>query len=357
MTYIGVDISKAKFTAAFPQPKGYKVREFDNTPHGVHQYIKALPEDSMTVMEATGNYCFLLLYMLDGTGHKASLLNPKQTKGYARMTMSVTKTDAQDAQLIAEYARRMTPREYKLPSTAILSLRQKRTVLHQMKKQRTANSNLLEAIGVLPYADKDCVRMLRANLTHLDRQIDALERDIAGVAETEFSRLIALLTSVKGIGMAMATTLIVATAGFTMFSNARQFSRHVGLCPSISLSGSSVKCNGHISRDGDGDVRSCLYLAALSASRHNATCHEAYLRMRAAGKPAKLALIAVANKLVRQSFAVVRSGSGYVDGFVSQPPACVKSAAAGETPLDQGGRRAAGGRVAPPTQERTQAVC
>jgi len=76
-------------------------------------------------MEATGNYGFLLLYLLDKANIAASLVNPKQIKHFARMMMTVTKTDAKDACLIAMYGEKMSPPVYKMPSQAILMLKQK----------------------------------------------------------------------------------------------------------------------------------------------------------------------------------------------------------------------------------------
>ncbi len=66
MDYIGIDISKSTFVVAYPQLKGYKICEFKNTPKGIKSFIKTLnQEDNHCIMEATGNYCMLILYMLN----------------------------------------------------------------------------------------------------------------------------------------------------------------------------------------------------------------------------------------------------------------------------------------------------
>ena len=74
---------------------------------------------------------------------------------------------------------------------------------------------------------------------------------------------------------------------------------------------------GHINRNGDEHLRSLLYVASWTALRYNMACRECYLRLKANGKPSKVALIAVANKLVRQAFTIATTGSTYIDGFVS----------------------------------------
>uniref|UniRef100_UPI00259CF004 transposase n=1 Tax=Bacteroides acidifaciens TaxID=85831 RepID=UPI00259CF004 len=111
-----------------------------------------------------------------------------------------------------------------------------------------------------------------------------------------------------------------ATGGFTYFENAKQLSRFIGICPTIEQSGTSINIRGHINRNGDETLRSMLYVAAWSASQHNKACKECYQRLRGNGKSGKVAMIAVANKLVRQAFAVVTSNNSYIDGFVSTKP-------------------------------------
>ena len=109
----------------------------------------------------------------------------------------------------------------------------------------------------------------------------------------------------------------MATGGFTYFSNAKQISRYLGLCPTYQQSGTSVNVKGHINRNGDPHLRGQLYVAALVCIQHNKACKDTYEKLRAKGKSAKVALIAIANKLIRQAFAVVTNNQPYIDGFVS----------------------------------------
>ena len=111
-------------------------------------------------------------------------------------------------------------------------------------------------------------------------------------------------------GMVDARGEVIASSSiktFTYFDNAKQLSRFIGICPTIEQSGTSINIRGHINRNGDETLRSMLYVAAWSASQHNKACKECYQRLRGNGKSGKVAMIAVANKLVRQAFAVVTS--------------------------------------------------
>ena len=129
-----------------------------------------------------------------------------------------------------------------------------------------------------------------------------------------------LLTSIKGIGVTLAAALIVATGGFTYFDNAKQLPRYLGLSPIYQQFGTSVNVKGHINQNGDSNLRSQLYVAAFSSLRCNAECKACFDRLRSNGKPGKVAVVAVANKLIRQAFAVVTQGKPYVDGFKSEKP-------------------------------------
>ena len=315
--YIGIDVSKDSFVAAYPGKSGYTTKTFNNDTKGVRSFITSLPEDCHCVMEATGNYSMLLLYLLQQAGVPASMENPQKIKHFSRAMMSVTKTDEIDAKIIAVYGEKMNPEPYKIPAESILLLKQKRTVLRQLKKHLTATKNLQQALAVLPKQDLASKRTVEKTIKFLERQIAELEDEITNLSNKEYARQMSLLTTIKGISDTIASALIVATGGFTYFSNAKQISRYLGLCPTYQQSGTSVKVKGHINRNGDPHLRGQLYVAALVCIRYNKACKDTYENLRAKGKSAKVALIAIANKLIRQAFAVVTKNQPYVDGFVS----------------------------------------
>ena len=317
MMYIGIDVSKDTFVAAYPRKSGYTTKTFKNDTKGVRSFITSLPEDCHCVMEATGNYSMLLLYLLQQAGILTSMENPQKIKHFSRAMMTVTKTDEIDAKLIAMYGEKMTPEPYKIPTESILLLKQKRTVLRQLKKHLTATKNLQQALAVLPKQDLASKRTVEKTIKFLERQIAELEEEITNLSNKEYARQMSLLTSINGISDTIASALIVATGGFTYFSCAKQISRYLGLCPTYQQSGTSVNVKGHINRNGDPHLRGQLYVAALVCIRYNKACKDTYEKLRAKGKSAKVALIAIANKLIRQAFAVVTNNQPYIDGFVS----------------------------------------
>ncbi|WP_446697998.1 IS110 family transposase [Alistipes sp. An116] len=86
MKYIGIDVSKATFVVAYSSSKGGEIHTFNNTTAGIKQFIETLPKDGSIhcVMEATGNYSALLLYMLNVVGITISMENPLKIKNFAR---------------------------------------------------------------------------------------------------------------------------------------------------------------------------------------------------------------------------------------------------------------------------------
>ena len=109
---------------------------------------------------------------------------------------------------------------------------------------------------------------------------------------------------------------MIITNGFSFFENPKQLSRYIGICPTYQQSGKSLNYNGHINRNGHSTLRGQLFIASWSAAKYNSSCKALFERLREEGKPWKLAQIAVCNKLIRQAFAVIKSGVAYIDGHV-----------------------------------------
>ena len=321
MTYVGIDVSKTTFVVAYSSDKASKTKTFRNTVKGVHEFIQTISSAGHhCVLEATGNYSSLLVYLLSQAGITVSLENPLKIRNFARVMLSVTKTDETDALLIALYGEKMQPAPYRLRSDAILTLKQKRTVIRQLKKQLIATRNLKGSMEALPFFDPKCRKTIEKTIAFLEKQIKGLEEELSSLAQSEYKKQMDLLTSIKGIGITLAAALIMATGGFTYFDNAKQLTRYLGLSPTYQQSGTSVNVKGHINRNGDSSLRSQLYIAAMASLLCNTECKECFTRLRSNGKPGKVAVIAVANKLVRQAFAVVTQERTYVDGFKSAKP-------------------------------------
>lgn len=305
-TYVGIDVAKDSLAVAFPKSdSSWKAASFPNSPVGIRSLISFLPLEAHCVLEATGSYSMLVAYMLSQAEINLSVINPKQSHHFAKMRLSVTKTDESDAVLLARYGQMIQPAIYHIVSDALLRLRQKRTLLRQYKKQYQAMRNVEHSFSSLPVKDKSAQTSLRHILNELEAAIKNLMVEIEELTKADFNQEFVRLTSVVGISTAIATALIEVTGGFRHFHSAKALSKFIGVAPIIYQSGKLNSDKG-ICKTGDAQLRSMLYVASWSAIQHNKSCRELYHRLKAAGKASKVALIAVVNKLLRQAFAVVK---------------------------------------------------
>ena len=152
---------------------------------------------------------------------------------------------------------------------------------------------------------------IQAELDIYNSRISVREKEIKNLIAEHYKEISENLRSIPGIGPRSVALLIVLTDGFRKFESYKQVISYFGLAPQIYESGSSVKGKNHICKMGMGAVRKVLYMAATSAIRCNKACKELYERLRAKGKPYKVALIAAVNKLVKQAFAIAKSGKPY----------------------------------------------
>jgi transposase len=302
-TIVGIDISKKYFDACI---KG-EVHRFDNNHNSFKKLIKKLLPKSHCVMESTSTYGNKLGHALYEAGHIVYIVNPLQVSSFAKMKLSKVKTDKSDAILITEFAKVNFEdlRPYDFPSEDIQSAKQIETVLSQLRTQRTALSNQLEALDQYYFKAVDAEASLRTVLLQLDREIKKLEKQEKDHIDKQNKEMRQNITTIAGIGDATACMMIAATNGFSNFTSAKQLSSYFGCCPRIRQSGSSVKGRGAISKIGLSHVRTKLYMCALSAIKYNQSCKDLFERLRAKGKPFKLAMLAVVNKLIRQIYAVI----------------------------------------------------
>src|SRR6056297_1089069 len=309
---IGFDVSKKFFDFAFlKNDKKWFNQQLDYDKDGLNQLIKIIPSNSICVMEATGPYYIKLANFLYSKGFKVSVVNPLVIRRYSQMLLKRTKTDKADAQLIAMYGRDQIPDFWKPNSENIQRIRQINSVLESLIKERTSWINRIEAAKQDDNFDESSLKIMKQMVCLINRRIQKLEAELDKIIDTDFKQENDILRSIPGIGRKTSIMLLAITGGFTKFENYKQFSSYVGLCPRIFQSGTSVRGKARICKIGISRVRQLLYLCALTARKFNKACKELYIRLIEKGKPKKLALIAVANKLIRQAFGCVRNMTFY----------------------------------------------
>jgi|JI10StandDraft_1071094.scaffolds.fasta_scaffold183274_2 transposase len=316
-TYYGIDVSQSSLQISYQSLQGtWQETEIANQIIAISEWLQNIDlTQSWFIYEYTGNYSSRLSYALNLVEAQFSILTPSQSKGFRATLKSISKTDKQDARMLCQYGQKMQPEATALPDVSLEQKRQKYKYLATLKAEKQAFTNRLDALSYLPNADKIVQNSLQETITFFDLQIQTLSAEVFTLDEDDFKRIYDLMTQVVGIGNTTATALIIATNGFQDFDNAKQVAKFIGVAPSDRQSGTSIKQKGHISKSACAAVRTSLYMAAQNAARFNHACKELFTRLRAKGKPYKLVIIAVINKLIKQTFAVVKNKATF-DNFL-----------------------------------------
>jgi transposase len=313
--YTGIDISKSFFDVAFIRQGKYEYYKFSNDGPGFNGLIRVLPDDSHIVMEASGPYYLKLASYLTNRNIAVSVVNPLVIRRFCQMRMSRAKTDKKDAMMIAEYGKTEKPALWQIPEQHVISLQQMEALLANLTKERTALSNQLESFTHSGMLDKQLEKLIVKELGHKEELIRKMNTAMEVMAKQHYAEMLSNLESIPGMGRKTAMALIVLSGGFNNFDDYRKLSSYIGICPRLFESGTSVKGKARICKMGMSRIRAMLYICSWSAKRYNKTCKELYERLVAKGKAKKQALIAVANKLLKQAFAIATQKTKYNENY------------------------------------------
>lgn len=312
--FFGIDISKLVFDVTDSDGKHY---QFKNNESGFKKFLKVLDSKSHCVMEATGYYHYRLAYFLLEKGIKVSVENPLSVKRFIQMKLSKIKTDKSDSKLICEYARQVDLKLWEGNSKNQIICLQMLRLLSVYTKQSTMLKNKLEGETTLGNPSMDVVRSIKRSLKQLEKEIKAIEEKLLKKVKEEHQEMLTGLQSIPGIGKKTALMLVVLTDGFERFTSGSELCSYAGLTPIIRQSGTSINGRARISKIGNQKLRNLLFMCSFNACKYNAACKALYERIIAKGKSKKLALIAVCNKLLKQAFAIAKSGLLYDQNYKS----------------------------------------
>lgn len=315
--YVGIDISKNDFDVSLPTGQHFKL---SNNAKGFAKLIKKLPQEAHCVMEQTGRYHQQLANYLFGCGIPVSVVNALTVKRFIQMRLKVTKTDKADARMIREYAQWDAPSMWQPPADYLVRCKELRQLVSLLLKQSTALKNQKHSIELSGAKSGLALRIIKKKLKSIKAEVKLLEQEMEAMIKTNEGDLVSHISSIPGVGQKTAMALIVATNAFKDFENSNQLSSYFGLCPTVRLSGSSIRGKSRISKAGDKDVRNLLFMCSFTAYKHNKGCAELFQRIVNKGKSPKLALIAVTNKLLKQILAIAKSGIPYDQNYRSINP-------------------------------------
>ena len=302
--YVGIDVAKAELVvAARPGDERWSVA---NDERGVRTLVERLKREgpSLVVLEATGGYELAAVGALAAAGLPLVVANPRQVRDFARATGQLAKTDRTDADVLALFAERVRPEVRPLPAEDAQELDALLARRRQLLEMLTAEKNRL---GQAPGRGRRPVKKsLKAHIQFLERELR--------IADTELGQMVRaspawrerddLLRSVPGVGPVLSLTLLAELPELGRLTR-REIAKLVGVAPLARDSG-TLKGRRFV-HGGRAPVRAVLYMAALVATKRNPVIRAFYLRLLAAGKPKKLALVACMRKLLTTLNAMARA--------------------------------------------------
>jgi transposase len=305
---VGIDVSKAQLDVAFGAEA--QVLGFGNEEQGISELLERLSavRPSLVVMEASGGYETAAATAIAAAGWRLAVVNPRQVRDFARASGRLAKTDRIDARVLAAFGKAVEPQITRLPdeeAQALQGLLLRRQQLVAMRAQE--RQRLEHAQGLMR-------KQIKKHIDWLDHEIDKLDVDLtAGLRNSPAWRAKdELLRSFKGVGPITSGTLLVALPELGSL-NRRAIAALVGVAP---LNWDSGKMRGRRSiHGGRARIRTLLYMAATSAVRSNPLIRQFYERLKARGKPHKVAMVACMRKILTILNAMVRKSTPWTPEF------------------------------------------
>lgn len=288
--FVAVDVSKAMLDLASPQAAW----RTPNTPSGIAGLARRLArqERPWVVCEATGRYGRLLAHQMHQAGIPVSMVNPRQIRDFARASGKLAKTDAIDAAVILRFAHAMQP-----PQTPPVPENRQRLSEQVVRRRQLVDMLAAEKQRLGEIDDADAAASIPEHIAFLETQITNCNTRIENLieADADLADKARLLRSIPGIGPATAAVLLAELPELGE-ADSKQIAALAGVAPMNRDSG-QWRGQTHI-RGGRLSVRCALYMASISAIRFNPAIKAFYQRLRASGKPAKVAITAAMRKLL-----------------------------------------------------------
>ena len=302
--YIGIDVSKAQLDLAM-RPAGTH-SQVTNDSEGITALLKQVQElqPTLIVLEATGGLETAATAALVVAGQPVAVINPRQARDFAKSLGRLAKTDKIDAAMLAHFAEAIRPEVRQLPDEQAQVLQAKLVRRRQLIEMLVAEKNRVS----LTHASVQC--LVKEHITWLEGALSKIDQELQDQLQASpvWREKENLLRSVKGVGPVTAITLLAELPELGQL-NRKKIAALVGVAPFNCDSG---KMKGKRAIwGGRACVRTALYMATLSATRHNPVIRVFYDHLIQAGKLPKVALVACMRKLLTILNAILRSGKAW----------------------------------------------
>ncbi len=298
--FVGIDVSKAWLDEAVYEHK--EVNRFSNDEDGIASLVRVLKKlkPKLIVLEPTGGFEVLVVAELSRAGLPVAVVNGKRIRDFAKATGQIAKTDKLDARVLAHFAAAIRPEVRPLQTEEEEQLTALLTRRRQILDMITVEKNRLVTVRAKMKPDLEAhIHWLSNNLKELDQEIEDFVKGSPIWKEKDM-----LLQSVPGVGPVTSATMLGMLPELGLL-NRQEIAALVGVAPMNKDTGN--KQGKRSIYGGRGDVRCVLYMAALSAKKHNPFIRTFYQRLIRHGKEKKVALTACMRKLLVILNAMVRT--------------------------------------------------
>ncbi|MED5620143.1 IS110 family transposase [Ideonella sp. BN130291] len=302
---VGIDVAKAHVDVSVLGAK-FDAQRFDNEAEAHSALAAALKPlgVALVVMEATGGYEAVLACALQAAGLPVAVVNPRQARDFAKAMGRLAKTDTIDARMLAEFAATLLRRDDLASLLRPMADSDQQALAALVTRRRQLLSMLLSERQRMQLAIAVVRPSIEAMIEAIRKQLDEVEAQMVSHVQTHFQDLDKLLRSASGIGPVASATLIAELPELGKL-NRREIAALVGVAPMANDSGNSR--GRRRVQGGRFEIRRVLYMATLTAARHNPAIKAFYNRLKAAGKLTKVALVACMRKLLTTLNAMVKT--------------------------------------------------
>lgn len=306
---VGIDVSKARLDVAlWPAAELFSEANDEEGISKLVARLKALPALKRVVLEATGGLEVPLVAALAAAGLPVVVVNPRQVRDFARATGKLAKTDALDARVLAHFAHAVPLQLKPLKDEQTRLLDELLTRRRQLLEMRVAEQLRLScARGPVKADIAENLAWLKKRLGSVDKQLEDAVRQSDVWREKDD-----LLRSVPGIGRVLSITLLAEMPELGRL-NRKQVAALAGVAPFNRDSG-TLRGKRRV-WGGRAGLRATLYMGVLVATRHNPAVRAAYQRLLAAGKPRKVALVALMRRLLTALNSMLRTNKRWDDSL------------------------------------------
>jgi len=321
----GIDVAQDELVVCLGRmyddwtPELYGSKTFANTAKGFESFmgwVNKLRDPSVPVrfvMEATGVYHESLAYYLAEQQQEVSIVLPNKISNYARSLEVKTVTDKTASEAIALFGLERKLDQWKRPNPVYKKLRQLTRERDQLIQIRTIVKNQLHAEQAEAEPNKTSVARSRKQIAFLEKQEQEIKTEIAALTKgnEEVKKTVKLISSLTGVGVLTAVTVIAETNGFELIRNKRQLTSYAGLDVKEKQSGTSVKGKPRISKKGNKYLRKAMHMPALTAIRHDERFKAVFARLVSKHGIKMKAAVAVQRKLLEMMYILYKTNTPY----------------------------------------------